>query len=313
MTDIAETIETENFERADVEVPDADAWTESKVDAMGGTEKDALDGPEAEIAEVSEEIEAGYSEERMKAIAEGVLFTMGSSVSKDDLALALKTTPAHAAEIAEALMTEYSSEKHGLAIIRLDNSFQMCTKEFCFEPLVRVAAHPKKPVLTDVVLETLSIIAYRQPVTKLEISKIRGVSSDHAVNKLIEYGLIAERGRLNAPGRPILFGTTEEFLRRFKLESLDELPIPAPDRIAEIQNEVASEYPDSDTDAAGGKANGESAGGAAALKAAVGKWAAAERAVAEGTPDAKTSTDNEAAEREVFEAFADAETEDVPV
>lgn len=188
---------------------------------------------------------------KMKAVVEGVLFTMGRSVSKDDLALALKTTPAKAVELAEALKKDYESEDRGLSIIRLDDSFQMCTKEFCFEPLVRVAAHPKKPVLTEVVLETLSIIAYRQPVTKLEISKIRGVSSDHAVNKLVEYGLIAERGRLNAPGRPILFGTTEEFLRQFRMESLDDLPIPAPDKIAEIQNEVAQEYPDTEASPSG--------------------------------------------------------------
>ena len=176
-------------------------------------------------------------------------------MSKDDLAIALKTSPARAVELAEELKREYDSYDRGLAIIRLDNSFQMCTKEFCFEPLVRVAAHPKKPVLTEVVLETLSIIAYRQPVTKLEISKIRGVSSDHAVNKLVEYGLISEQGRLNAPGRPILFGTTEEFLRQFKMESLDDLPIPAPERIAEIQNEVAQEYPDEENAANGENTN----------------------------------------------------------
>lgn len=196
-----------------------------------------------------------YTETQMKAIIEGVLFTMGRSVSKDDLAIALKTSPARAVELAEELKREYDSYDRGLAIIRLDNSFQMCTKEFCFEPLVRVAAHPKKPVLTEVVLETLSIIAYRQPVTKLEISKIRGVSSDHAVNKLVEYGLISEQGRLNAPGRPILFGTTEEFLRQFKMESLDDLPIPAPERIAEIQNEVAQEYPDEENAANGENTN----------------------------------------------------------
>lgn len=195
-----------------------------------------------------------YTDTQMKAIIEGVLFTMGKSVSKDDLAIALKTTPARAVELAEELKKEYESSDRGLAIIRLDNNFQMCTKEFCFEPLVRVAAHPKKPVLTEVVLETLSIIAYRQPVTKLEISKIRGVSSDHAVNKLVEYGLISEQGRLNAPGRPILFGTTEEFLRQFNMESLDDLPIPAPERIAEIQNEVAQEYPDDENAVSGDNA-----------------------------------------------------------
>ena len=87
----------------------------------------------------------------------------------------------------------------------------MATRAEYYENLIRVAATPKKQILTDVVLETLSIIAYKQPITKLEIEKIRGVKSDHAVNKLIEYNLVYEVGRLDVPGRPALFATTEEF------------------------------------------------------------------------------------------------------
>lgn len=91
----------------------------------------------------------------------------------------------------------------------------MYKKEY-YDYLIRIARQPKRYVLTDVMLETLSIIAYRQPVTKLEIEKIRGVKSDHAVNKLVEYGLVEEVGRMDAPGRPILFGTTEEFSSAFQ-------------------------------------------------------------------------------------------------
>ena len=103
--------------------------------------------------------------------------------------------------------------------------------------------HPsrKKHVLTDVLLETLSIIAYKQPVTKLEIEKIRGVKSDHAVNKLVEYNLVCERGRLDAPGKPILFGTTEEFLRRFSIHSLDDLPSPNPEQVESFKEEAEEE------------------------------------------------------------------------
>ena len=90
-------------------------------------------------------------------------------------------------------------------------------------------------------LETLSIIAYRQPVTKLEIEKIRGVKSDHAVNKLVEYGLVEEVGRMDAPGRPILFGTTVEFLRRFSVQSLDDLPSLAPEQIEHFKEEAEDE------------------------------------------------------------------------
>ncbi|MFR9307986.1 MAG: SMC-Scp complex subunit ScpB, partial [Lachnospiraceae bacterium] len=106
---------------------------------------------------------------------------------------------------------------------------------------IRVAKAPKKQVLSQVVLETLSIIAYRQPVTKTEISKIRGVSSDHAVNRLVEYGLVYEAGRLDAPGRPALFATTEEFLRRFGVDSKTDLPEVTPDQEAEIAEEVQKE------------------------------------------------------------------------
>ena len=100
---------------------------------------------------------------------------------------------------------------------------------------------PKKPALTDVMLETLSIIAYKQPVTKAEIEKIRGVKCDHAINKLVEYELVRELGRLDAPGRPILFGTTEEFLRSFGVASTEELPMISPDKIEDFKKEAQEE------------------------------------------------------------------------
>ena len=90
-------------------------------------------------------------------------------------------------------------------------------------------------------LETLSIIAYKQPITRMEIEKIRGVKSDHAVNKLIEYDLVCETGRLDAPGHPILFGTTEEFLRRFQVQSLEELPMIDEDKIEIFKEEAEDE------------------------------------------------------------------------
>ena len=139
------------------------------------------------------------------------------------------------------MMDRYEEESRGIRIIELDNSFQMCTKKEMYEYLIRIAKQPRKYALTDVLLETLSIIAYRQPVTRLEIEKIRGVKSDHAVNKLVEYGLIEENGRLDAPGRPLLFGTTEEFLRRFSLQSLDELPSVNSEQIEHFKEEAEDE------------------------------------------------------------------------
>ena len=139
------------------------------------------------------------------------------------------------------LMDKYQKEERGIRIIELDHAYQLCSKPEMYEYLIRIAKQPKKYVLTDVMLETLSIIAYRQPITKLEIEKIRGVKSDHAVNKLIEYNLVCELGRLDAPGRPLLFGTTEEFLRRFSVQSLDDLPGIEPEKLETFKEEAEDE------------------------------------------------------------------------
>ena len=145
---------------------------------------------------------------------------MGESVELSKIAAAIEQDEPTTRGIISDMMTAYEKQNRGIRIIELDHSFQLCTKKEYYDYLIRIARQPKRYVLTDVMLETLSIIAYRQPVTKLEIEKIRGVKSDHAVNKLVEYGLVEEVGRMDAPGRPILFGTTEEFLRRFSVQSL---------------------------------------------------------------------------------------------
>ena len=117
----------------------------------------------------------------------------------------------------------------------------MCTKTQMYDYLIKIAKQPKKRVLSDILLETLSIIAYKQPVTRAEIEKIRGVSCEHAISKLIEYNLVSELGRLDAPGRPLLFGTTEEFLRRFGIESIEELPEINSDKEEEFKEEALEE------------------------------------------------------------------------
>ena len=172
---------------------------------------------------------------------ESVLFTMGKSVELRQLAAALGTDTERAEAAVRRLQSRYEAEKRGMQITQLEDSWQMATRAEYSENLIRVAATPKKQILTDVVLETLSIIAYKQPITKLEIEKIRGVKSDHAVNKLIEYNLVYEVGRLDVPGRPALFATTEEFLRRFGVGSTKELPEPAPGRIDEFRMEAEEE------------------------------------------------------------------------
>lgn len=187
-------------------------------------------------------MDLGYeSGNRQEAVVEAVLFTMGKSVELRQLAAALGDSEAAAKKAVLSLKERYDREKRGMQIIELEDSFQMCTRSDYYEDLIRVAATPKKQVLTEVVLETLSIIAYKQPVTKLEIEKIRGVKSDHAVNRLVEYDLVQEVGRLDAPGRPVLFGTTEEFLRRFGIGSREDLPELDPVRAEEIKSEVEEE------------------------------------------------------------------------
>ena len=180
-------------------------------------------------------------EKREEAIVESVLFTMGKSVELRQLAAALGTDTERAEAAVRRLQSRYEAEKRGMQITQLEDSWQMATRAEYYENLIRVAATPKKQILTDVVLETLSIIAYKQPVTKLEIEKIRGVKSDHAVNKLVEYGLAEEAGRLEAPGRPLLFKTTEEFLRRFGVQSLEELPSLNEEQIEHFKEEAEDE------------------------------------------------------------------------
>ena len=162
--------------------------------------------------------------ERIEAAIEAVLFTMGESVEVDKIAAAIEQDAETTKRIIHNMMDKYDAADRGIKIIELENSFQMCTKAEYYDALIKVASQPRKYVLTDALLETLSIIAYKQPVTKLEIEKIRGVNSDHAVSRLVEYGLACEVGRLDAPGRPMLLGTTEDFLRTFGVQSLDELP-----------------------------------------------------------------------------------------
>ena len=179
--------------------------------------------------------------EKMYAVIEAVLFTMGESVETAKLAAAIEQDVSTTIKLIHNLMDRYEAEDRGIKIIELGDSFQLCTKPETYEYLIKVAAQPKKQVLTDVLLETLSIIAYKQPITKQEIEGIRGVSCDHAVNKLVEYGLVDEVGRLDAPGRPILFGSTESFLRSFGVRNVDELPVISPDKVEDFRKEAESE------------------------------------------------------------------------
>ncbi len=164
------------------------------------------------------------NKEKIKGIIEAVLFTMGESVTLERLAVALELDQETLREILLEMKEDYNKEERGICLIELDDAWQICTKIETYDYVRKLVSQPKKRSLTDVMLETLSIIAYKQPVTKQEIEAIRGVKSDFAVNKLVEYKLVKELGRLETIGRPIVFGTTEEFLRCFGVSSIEELP-----------------------------------------------------------------------------------------
>lgn len=179
--------------------------------------------------------------EEITGIVEAILFSVGDSVPLGDLAKAMDMDKASCKRILDSIRDKYETENRGIRLMEFDGSYQLCTKPEYYDYVIRVVNQPKKHVLTDVVLETLSIIAYKQPVTRGEIEAIRGVKSDHAINRLIEYNFIQEVGRLDAPGRPILLGTTEEFLRCFGVKSIDELPVINPARVADLKQEAEEE------------------------------------------------------------------------
>ena len=186
-------------------------------------------------------MEEKRTEAAIRAAVEAILFAAGGAVEAARLASALELDPGEMEDILRRMELRYEEEDRGIRLVELENSWQLCTKTEHYEELIRVVKQPRKYILTEVLLETLSIVAYKQPVTKLEIEKIRGVKSDHAVNKLVEYGLIEEVGRMDAPGRPILFGTTEDFLRSFGVSSVEELPKISQQQMEDFKEEAEEE------------------------------------------------------------------------
>lgn len=178
---------------------------------------------------------------KLEAAVEAILFTMGDSVELDKIANAIEQDKETTRKLIRNMMVRYEEEDRGIRILELEHSFQLCTKQEMYDYLIRIAKQPQRHVLTDVLMETLSIIAYKQPITRIEIERIRGVKSDHAVNKLVEYDLVKEVGRLDAPGRPLLFGTTEEFLRRFRVQSIEDLPSFDVEKLEDFKAEAMNE------------------------------------------------------------------------
>jgi len=155
-------------------------------------------------------------------VVKAVLFATGDAVPLDHLAAALERGADETRVILNQLADELQRAHAGIQLFEADGRFQLCTNP-AYHPFVqKMRPEPSQRNLTQPLLETLSIVAHKQPATKGMIEEIRGVQADHAVNKLLEYGLIAEAGRLDAPGKPILFATSDEFLRYFGIKNVTE-------------------------------------------------------------------------------------------
>ena len=167
-------------------------------------------------------------EKKLKSALEAILFAAGDSVAASRICAVLGVTELQLAAAAEMLAAEYERAGRGIRLLQLEDRYQLCSAPEWSDETVRLLEKRRTARLSPAALEVLSIVAYYQPVTRTYIEKIRGVDSSYTVSFLSERGLIAPCGRLEAPGRPTLFGTTEEFLRVMGITRLEELP-PLPD------------------------------------------------------------------------------------
>ena len=159
-----------------------------------------------------------------KAIIEAILFSAGRQVEKKELMLALEISENDLDTIISNMQENYKKEDRGIELIKVNNSYQLCSKKDLYEYIYPVLDKRTKPNLSNAALETLAIIAYNPKITRAEIESIRGVSADACVYKLLEYGLIEEAGKVDLPGKPMSYKTTDEFLKMFGYTSLEDLP-----------------------------------------------------------------------------------------
>ncbi len=160
----------------------------------------------------------------IKYAIEGILFAAGEPVNAAKLAAVLDAETEDIEKAVEDLKNEYNRDERGFNIIDIREGYQICSRPMYYAYIQEILGEQRNQPLSNAAMEALAIIAYKQPVTRGQIEKIRGVNSDGCVNRLYERGLIEECGRLDAPGKPILYRTTDTFLRCFGLRSPDELP-----------------------------------------------------------------------------------------
>ena len=178
----------------------------------------------------------------LAAIIEALLFAAGKPLEISEIAEITESSELNILEALKYLKDKLEEEERGICLLKLENAYQLTTKPEYYDYMVKMAAPAQKSMLSGAALETLSIIAYNQPVTKGTMDFIRGVDCTYSVARLLERGFIDELGRAETPGRPILYGTTMEFLRCFGLKSLEDLPpLPEKELIEEAAENVKSD------------------------------------------------------------------------
>ncbi len=221
-----------------------DAQAENAASEAAADKNSAEEGRADEAQDQAENVQPELTDDQLMAAVEAILFAMGESVEISAIAKALAVKTTRVRQILKRLQKKYDAPSRGIMLQQFEDAVQMSTKPEQYENLIKIAKVPKKMTLSDSVIETLSIVAYKQPITKIEVESIRGVSCDYAINKLLEYDLIKELGRKDAPGRPILFGTTEQFLRSFGVKNLTELPSLNSVQVEEFKEEAEAEVDD---------------------------------------------------------------------
>lgn len=173
------------------------------------------------------------SEKQVLPLLEAVLFAVGEPIETERLCTALNLDEIVISDALEKLREKYNDEQSGICLLRLDNKYQLCSKKMYADEIRSVIEVKKNAPLSQAALEVLAIIAYNQPVTKAFIEQIRGVDCSGVLSTLCQKSLVEEMGRLDLPGRPLIYGTTPQFLRCFNISSLDELP-PIPENKDDI-------------------------------------------------------------------------------
>lgn len=162
--------------------------------------------------------------EKIESIIESILFAAGRIVAIEEMQMALEIAKEDLEKILDKMIEDYKAQSRGIELIKINNGYQLCSKKENVDYIYPIIDKRNKPKLSNAALETLSIIAYNSRISRAEIEAIRGVNVDGTMYKLLEYGLIEEAGKLDLPGKPMSYRTTDEFLRMFGYSSLNDLP-----------------------------------------------------------------------------------------